>query len=421
MRAGSLRSDGKRVQIRPAEVRGRFDRARRLGFAVLIAIYLALPWIAIGGHPAVLLDIGARRFYLFGATFNAQDLWMMVVLLLGLGLGLILVTALLGRIWCGWACPQTVFLEAVYRRIERWLIGSRRAAGWRHAVAHAGYVAVSLALSYVLLRYFTPEPPTVLVAAGGAALYGNFAWFREQLCVVVCPYGRLQSLLLDADSLIVGYDAKRGEPRGKLATVGAGDCVDCRRCVAVCPTGIDIRDGLQLDCVGCTACIDACDEIMDKVERPRGLIRYDSQNGLAGKRRRILRPRVLAYAGLLAVGAAVGAVALSSRRGFEANLIRPVGAPFVVENQMVENRFQVHLVNKRPAAARFVVTAPPGGDLIEQLPGPIELASLEGLSLPVIVRVPRDRWRPGMQAVFEVNVDGERPRELRAPLLGPVQ
>jgi polyferredoxin len=156
---------------------------------------------------------------------------------------------------------------------------------------------------------------------------------------------------------------------------------------------------------------------MDKVARPRGLIRYDSLNGLAGKRRRILRPRVLGYGGLLAVGAVVAAVALSGRRGFEANLIRSVGAPFVVENQMVENRFQVHLVNKRPAPARFLVTAP-SGDV--QLPGPIQLASLEDLSLPVIVRVPRDRFRPGMQAVFEVNVEGERPRELRAPLLGPV-
>jgi cytochrome c oxidase accessory protein FixG len=408
------------VAIRPADVRGRFTTARRVVFAVLIAIYVTLPWVPVGGHPAVLLDIGGRRFYLFGATFNAQDVWMTVVLLLGIGLGLILVTALLGRVWCGWGCPQTVFLDAVYRRLERWLIGARRhAAPWRHAAAHALYGVVSLALAYVFLRYFAVEPPPALVAIGGAALYANFGWFREQLCVVVCPYGRLQGLLVDADSLIVGYDARRGEPRGKLGQA-SGDCVDCRRCVAVCPTGIDIRDGLQLDCVACTACIDACDEIMDKVGRPRGLVRYDSLAGLRGEKRRIFRPRVLAYAGLLAVGAAVAGLALAGRRGFEATLLRPVGAPFVVEGGFVENRFTVHLVNKRPEAASFVLAAPAGDEVAWQLPGRIELASLADVSLPVIVRVPRERWRPGLQAVVDVTVGDER-REVRAPILGPVR
>jgi cytochrome c oxidase accessory protein FixG len=420
VRAGSLRSDGRRVAIRPADVSGRFTRARRVVFLVLIAIYVALPWIPVGGHPAVLLDIGGRRFYLFGATFNAQDVWMTVVLLLAVGLGLVLVTALLGRIWCGWACPQTVFLDGVYRRIERWLVGNRRKAGARDVIAHLLHAGVSVALAYVLLRYFTARPPPVLLGVLGAGLYANFAWFREQLCVVVCPYGRLQSVLIDADSLIVGYDARRGEPRGKVATADAGDCVDCRRCVQVCPTGIDIRDGLQLDCVACTACIDACDDVMDRLGRARGLVRYDSMNGLAGKPRRVGRPRVLAYAGILAAGGLAAFVALSGRRGFEANLLRQVGAPFVVEDEMVENRFQVHLVNKLPRAARFAVTAPENGDVAAQLPGTVELGSLADLSLPVIVRVPRGRWRSGLQAVLEVAVDGEEPRELRAPLLGPV-
>lgn len=422
MRAGSLSADGRRVAISPADVKGRFTSARRLVFVVLIGIYVALPWLTIGGNQAILLDVGARRFYLFGATFNAQDVWLTALLLGGVGLSLFLVTALLGRVWCGWACPQTVFLEAVYRRIERWVIGKRRARGkvLRHGAAHLLYAAVSLALSYVLLRYFALRPPLVLVAGVGALLYGNFAWFREQLCVVVCPYGRMQSLLIDADSLIIGYDARRGEPRGKLGQADAADCIDCRRCVAVCPTGIDIRDGLQLDCIACAACVDACDEIMDKVGRPRGLVRYDSLTGLRHERRRLVRPRVVAYVGLLVTAAVLGGVAVSGRRDFEANLLRLVGAPFVVEGGMVENRFQVHVVNKRAVTAAFGFSAPDSPEVQEQLPGHIELASLADLTLPVIVRVPRERYRPGMQAKLSVTVDGGREtRELRAPILGP--
>ena len=452
---GSLLQDGRRLAIYPADVRGRFARARNLTFAVLIAIYVALPWIPIGGHPALFLDVAARKFYIFGATFNAQDGWMMAVLLLGAGLGLLFLTALLGRVWCGWACPQTVFLEALYRRVERFVLGSRekrmrRAAGgwtldrvWRNGLVHAIYVVISLLLAHVLLSYFVSLPrlwqmmldgPTdhldafALVMVVSGLLYANFAWFREQLCVVMCPYGRLQSVLIDQDSLIVGYDTRRGEPRGKATQAGAGDCVDCGRCVAVCPTGIDIREGLQMDCIACTACVDACDDIMDKLGRPRGLIRYDSQSGLRGEKRRVVRPRVVAYTGLLAVAGLVATVALRKRSDFEANLLRAVGTPFVVEGDEVRNSFTIHLVNKRSAPTSFAISAEPAEGVAVALPvAEVRLESLADRNAPVMVRVRRDVFRPGMRVELRVTQEDdhdddidEHVRLVSAPVLGPV-
>jgi cytochrome c oxidase accessory protein FixG len=439
---GSIQRDGRRVAIHPADVRGRFARARNVVFFVLIAIYVALPWIPIGGHPAVFLDVNARRFYLFGATFNAQDVWMMVVLGVGTGFALITATALLGRVWCGYGCPQTVFMESLYRPVERFLLGPRekRIRGGRPVratLAHIAYALISLALAHVLLAYFVSLPRLygmmtqspaahpeafALVMVVSFLLYVNFAWFREQLCVVLCPYGRLQSVLVDEDSLIIGYDALRGEPRGKAKQPGAGDCVDCKRCVVVCPTGIDIRDGLQMDCIACTACVDACDEVMVKLKRPTGLVRYDSQRGLRGEKRRIVRPRLIGYAAVITVFAAVASFTLSKRRDFEANLLRPVGSPFVVADGQVRNSFNVHLVNKRPERATFVVEAEHDDGVSVTLPmARLELESLADRSVPIVVAVERARWRPGMEVEIKIGVEGEDDhREIKARILGPV-
>jgi cytochrome c oxidase accessory protein FixG len=309
------------------------------------------------------------------------------------GFGLVYATALLGRVWCGWACPQTVFLEAMFRPIERLINGPRNVAlrrardgkwtfdrAWRAAATHFAYVVAALLVAHVLIAYFVSIPRVfeMVRAKPGAhpeafawmlgvtgVMYGNFAFFREQLCVVICPYGRLQSVLLDDDSLVVGYDEKRGEPRGHVGEANAktnadadakqGDCVDCNRCVVVCPTNIDIRDGLQLDCIACTACIDACDEVMDKVGRERGLIRYDSQRGLRGEKRKILRPRLLAYTVLLVIGAVVAAFAFRSREPFEANIVRLQGMPYTREGGVIRNAFELHIVNKQSNAATFEI------------------------------------------------------------------
>jgi cytochrome c oxidase accessory protein FixG len=418
--SAALPPDGKRRAIQPADVHGRFARARKGAFALLIGLWAVLPWVKIGGHPAVFVDIERRELYLLGATYNAQDTWLLFFLLTGVGFALVFATALAGRVWCGWACPQTVFLEGVYRRIERWIEGPRekrmrRNAGrWnvervaRKAVTHALYVVASFFVAHIVLSYFASLPKTFVMVrhspsahpqafvwafAMTAGFYLNFAWFREQLCVVLCPYGRLQSALLDEHSLVVGYDARRGEPRGKKGTEGAGDCVDCKRCVVVCPTGIDIRHGVQMECVACTACIDACDEVMDKLGRARGLVRYDSQNGLAGKPRRVVRPRVLLYTGLLAAGVLAAGVATSKHRDFEVNLLRLPGAPYQVDGDEVRDALQLHVVNKQAVSESYRIEVDPSAGMSVVLPLPIVIIGpLADARVPIFLSVRSDQF-----------------------------
>jgi cytochrome c oxidase accessory protein FixG len=409
-----LRNDGKHEAIVPADVSGRLTLRRKLIFALLLVIYAALPWLQINGRPAVFLDLSRRAFYLFGMSFNAQDTWLSFFLVSGVGFALIVMTTLWGRVWCGYACPQTVFLEGIYRRIERWIEGPKQlraarekrgldAQGIARKLAkHAAFVLVSFAVAHVFLSYFVSIPALlrmmrsapaehpeafawVLAVAG--IVHFNYVWFREQLCIVVCPYGRMQSVLTDADTLVIGYDAPRGEPRGKVSKAGAGDCVDCARCVAVCPTGIDIRNGLQLECIGCSACVDACDEIMTRLSRPTGLIRYDSQNGLSGQPRHVLRPRLYMYVALGLLGLAVASFALSSREPFEANLLRAVGAPFAREaDGRVRNALELHLVNKAAEARRFSIAAPSDDGLTYTIAQPeLELGPMAARRVPLLV------------------------------------
>lgn len=414
----TIRADGSRLFLHPADTRGRFTKARRLSAFALIAFYLALPWIQIDGYPAMFLDVAERRFHFFGWILAAQDIWLLFFLLTGVGFSLFFITALLGRVWCGWACPHTVFLEHVYRRVERWIEGDAQkrraldAAPWegdkvfKRVFKHIVFVLLSAIITNLLLAYFVSIPqlwammtvsPTehwgafLFVAISTAALYFNFAWFREQLCIVICPYGRLQSALIDDSSMVIGYDTTRGEPRGKLNAPGAGHCVDCNRCVQVCPTGIDIRQGLQMECVGCTACIDACDEVMDKVKRPRGLVRYDSLTGFAGKATRWLRPRTFVYFGLFMVGVGVSTWALSTIRPASLGVTRMQGAPYYVDATYVRNQFMVRLVNKRNEPVSFTVTLVqgPAGTETKGFDEAITIGPLGEELRPLIVQVAR--------------------------------
>lgn len=451
----SIRPDGSRLGIHPSDVRGRFISWRRIVYAVLIAIYVVLPFIRVGGHPAVHLDVAARRFYLFGSTFNAQDFWIVLFLLTTAGFSLLFTTAWLGRVWCGWACPQTVFLEGVYRRIERWIDGPRErrlrmASGpWtpdrvlRALTKHTAFLVVSWLLAHVALALFVSVKdldtmvregpgghgvPFAWAMAVTGALYFNFAWFREQLCVVVCPYGRLQSAMQDRDSLIIGYDIARGEPRGRLvkARLGApeaprqGDCVDCRKCVTACPTGIDIRNGLQMDCIACAQCVDACDEVMGKLGRPKGLVRYDSLNGLAGQPRRVVRSRLLLYGGLLLVSAVALTVALVGRTPFEANLLRFQGLPYFLEGTTVRNQFELHLVNKNPVDTTFTVRVDspvPANVVVAQQQ--VKLGSLESFRLPFFVTVDRTQRLPFTFQIEVADQASGQVKRLEARFLGP--
>lgn len=446
---------GGRRYVYPADVQGRFARWRPRVFAILFFVYVALPWISIDGRPAVFIDIGARTFFLFGKVFNAQDFYYLFFVLSGIGFALIMLAAFLGRIWCGWACPQTVLLEGIFRPIERFIEGpaSQRSAlaraPWtlskiaKRTLKHALYLLISFLLAHLFLAYFVSIPALLRMMRQNplahwtaflwglslsALIYVNFFWFREQLCLIVCPYGRLQSAMQDRDTLVIGYDQRRGEPRGKVSDTGAGDCIDCRRCVAVCPTGIDIRSGLQMECIGCAGCIDACDEIMDKVRRPRGLIRYDSERGFAGEPRRFLRPRVLAYGALGLLGLFTFAIAWASYQPFEANLVRGRSAPYVLDGESIRNQIQLHLINKRaePVVLRITPESPaPGHDapafeVIVAQPV-VSLAPLESRAVPVIVSAPRAGFRAGRQVVLRIADERSGfTRSLSAPVAGPL-
>jgi len=449
--ASSLRSDGSRNYVHPADVKGRFTRLRYIIFAVLIAVYVVLPFLKVGGHPAVFMDIVNRRFYLFGAVFNAQDFWLMFFLLSGIGLALLIVTAIKGRLWCGYACPQTVFLEGVFRRIERAIEGPRaqrlrrNASGltfdkaWRKTLKHAIYVVLALLLSHVFISYFVSLPslvdmvqrspaehPTAFtwVIVMSAILWFNFAWFREQLCVIICPYGRLQSAMTDRDTMVIGYDFNRGEPRGKASDPSNGDCVDCKRCVVVCPTGIDIRNGLQMECVGCAACVDACDEIMDKVGRDKGLVRYDSLNGLEGREKHFARPRLFFYVGITTLWLVGAAFAFAQSSQFETNFLRLEGAPFSVVDGQVRNAVRVHLVNKTSSKQTFVVEPEADSGIEYIIPQTrIELDSLGSTYLPILAVLPADQMKPGIQMRLSISMEGNEGRKgtriVEAPFVGP--
>jgi cytochrome c oxidase accessory protein FixG len=444
----TINEDGSRRFIHPADVSGRFTGWRALAGLVLMAVYVGLPWIPVGGNPAVFLDVANRQFHYFGWTLVTQDLWVGFFLITGLGFCLFYVTALLGRVWCGWACPQTVFLDIV-RRIERIIEGdapARRrldaapssvAKFFKRGMKHAALFAFALVIAHVFLSYFvslprlyemmhhSPRdnwPSFLLVFLMATALWIDFAWFREQFCIILCPYGRLQSALIDTDSLVIGYDTARGEPRGKAGTAGAGDCVDCNRCVTVCPTGIDIRQGLQIECIGCAACIDACDEVMTRLKRPTGLVRYDSQGGFAGKKRRFVRPRMIVYTVFALIGATAMTFAFSTLKPVTVSVVRLMGSPYVIEGGHVRNQFLVRILNKQQTDAAYVIDVPnaPESLVLSGAEGELNVPAQGEIMRPVVVTLPRDAGRGEMPLTMRVrSADGRVKVEKRVKFIGP--
>ncbi len=429
----TINTDGSHHILHPTDVHGKFTTARHWVAALLILVYAALPWIPINGAPAVFLDVEMRRFHLFGLTMVAQDLWVLFFAISGLGFLLFVITAVLGRIWCGWACPYTVFLDHVFRQIERWIDGDSQARRKlaaapaslskvsKRILKHSLYVIVSALIAHLFLSYFISlarlydfmkqgplEHATsfAVVSLLTLALYYCFAHFREQFCVLMCPYGRLQSALTDDDTMIIGYDEKRGEPRGKATDPTAGACIDCNRCVTVCPTGIDIRNGLQMECIGCAACIDACDDIMVKLKRPTGLVRYDSSRGLEGKKRRIFRPRLFAYGFLGLLGlTALGVTAFFRAKPMNADITRMRGPSFYSDQQVVRNHFQVRLFNKRnqPMSFSLELVNPPPGFAITGLGEEITLPALQETARPLVVIVPNTDYKGPRRLTIKIH------------------
>ncbi|MCR9016383.1 cytochrome c oxidase accessory protein CcoG [Aquiflexum gelatinilyticum] len=375
----SVSSEGKRNWIYPKKVSGKFYKWRTYLSWVLLAILFAGPFIQVGGRPYMLFNIFERKFIIFGAAFWPQDTHLLIFLLLILFVFVILFTAVFGRIFCGWACPQTLFLEMVFRKIEYAIEGDANQQRklnempwnsekiWKKGLKMTIFVIISLMISHLVMAYLigvdqvmeiVSQPPSAhmagfigLMAFTGIFLF-VFSWFREQACIVVCPYGRLQGVLLDANSINVTYDHVRGEPRGpirknKVEEAPKGDCIDCGLCVQVCPTGIDIRNGVQMECVNCTACIDICDEVMVKVDRPEGLIRYASDNSVMHRTQKLITTRVKVYSIMLVVLMGAFIALIATREDLAATVTRFRGMTYQARDTgQISNLYEVSFINK---------------------------------------------------------------------------
>ena len=410
----------KHKKVYPREVHGIFANLRALGVTVLLGLFYGLAWLPWEGHQSVLLDLPARKFYIFGMTFWPQDFFYFAWLLIIAALALFYVTALAGRLWCGYACPQTVWTE-IFLWIERKVEGSRNQQIKRDradmsttkfrvkATKHFIWITFSLFTGFTFVGYFTPIRElavsfvnwdlgpweTFWIFFYGFATYGNAGWMREQVCIYMCPYARFQSAMFDKDTLIIAYDDARGEPRGsrKKSTdprqTGLGDCVDCTLCVQVCPTGIDIRDGLQYQCIGCAACIDVCDDVMDKMGYQKGLVRYTTEHAMAGVHTDIARPRTIMYT-ILLVALTIGLFyAISQRTPLELDIIRDRNTLYrETANGLVENVYTLKVVNMDEQTHRYNLTVSglDGLELVNATPV-IEVSGGEVLTLPVSVRV----------------------------------
>ncbi|HET9954414.1 MAG TPA: cytochrome c oxidase accessory protein CcoG [Polyangiaceae bacterium] len=441
----TLNADGTRHKIRPRLYTGPIHSRRKWAAWGLMFAFVALPFARIGGKPAMLLDVAHREFTFFGHTFYATDGVFLMLLLLSIFVSIFWITALVGRAWCGYACPQTVYMEFLFRPIERWFEGSReaqlrldkRGLSARRVAKNVVFLGLSALLGNAFLAYFVgtdalthwisrspvEHPSAFLVMAATTGLvFLDFAYFREQLCTVACPYARLQSVLLDKRSLIIGYDSKRGEPRGKgKPKPGDGDCIDCNACVVTCPTGIDIREGLQLECIACGQCADACDSIMNKIKKPQGLIRYGSQLGFAtGKQHSLLRPRVVAYPALLSV-LLIAMVTLGSQRSdVQLTVLRGLGAPFTQQGGEVISQIRVKIENRSSEAQDFQIDLQKadGAKLIAP-ENPLHVKSREQRTTSLFVVSPKANFHKGERSVV-VHVKGASlERSVPFRLLGP--
>jgi cytochrome c oxidase accessory protein FixG len=376
----------RREKIFTRAIEGRFQKIRLYSGWPLLLGYLGLPWINWEDRQSVLFDLPTRHFYIFGLTFWPQDFMLLAWLLIIAAFGLFTVTSVVGRIWCGYTCPQTIW-TAIFMWIEQVTEGVRHArirldqAPWgaekvlRRGSKHALWLGWAFITGFTFVGYFTPiralalDVVTLNVALWAVAwitfftlaTYINAGWMREQVCIYMCPYARFQSAMFDKDTLIVSYDTARGEPRGarKRGTHpdALGDCIDCELCVQVCPTGIDIRNGLQYQCIGCAHCIDACDDVMAKVGYAPGLIKYTTEHALMGNQSRLLRPRVIGYAAALSVMAIAFTVALVSRSLLGIDVIRDRGELFHVEHGAIRNDYTLKLINKTQQRQTYALSA----------------------------------------------------------------
>ncbi|USR41195.1 cytochrome c oxidase accessory protein CcoG [Ectopseudomonas hydrolytica] len=434
---------------------GRFRNLRLLGAGLLFLLFFGTAWIDWNGRQAVLWDLQNRQFHIFGATFWPQDFILLSAILIIAAFGLFFITVLAGRVWCGYACPQSVWTW-VFMRVEQLTEGDRGqrikldAAPWslqklaRRSAKHGLWLAVSLVTALAFVGYFTPvrqltvDLATFEVGATTAfwvlfftaATYINAGWLREKVCRDMCPYSRFQSVMFDSDTLVISYDAARGENRGPrrkdadYKAEGLGDCIDCTLCVQVCPTGIDIRDGLQLECIGCGACIDACDSVMDKLGYDRGLVRYSSENELAGGKTHWLRPRLIGYAAMLALMIGAFVWALAERPLISLDVTRDRGLFRENAQGQIENIYSLKIINKTQQARSYAIALVDAGDFELHGPRTLNLAPGEIRDLPISVALTAKNNGAGPQAIrFEVRdqADSQSHVSTQSTFLAPLR
>jgi len=411
----------KRQRIYPREVHGVFAWLRTTAVLVLLGLYYGIPWLRWDQHQAILFDLPGRKFHLFALTIWPQDFIYLAGLLIIAALALFFFTALAGRLWCGFACPQTVWTEA-FMWMERHIEGDRARRmkldqmPWSaykvgiKSLKHGVWIVFALWTGFTFVGYFTPILELALKVTSAStgpwetfwvvfyafATYGNAGWMREQVCIYMCPYARFQSAMFDRNTLIISYDDKRGDPRGSRrhdadpAVQGLGHCIDCTLCVQVCPTGIDIRDGLQYQCIGCAACIDACDGVMDKMHYPKGLIRYTTENALEGVKTKLLRPRVIVYAVVLMLLTSAVFWGIATRDLVSLDVIRDRNALYreTIEG-LIENVYTLKVINKGGGNSVFTVSID-GLEGAQVLSDGRQVAVAEGEVRDVVVRVQVD-------------------------------
>lgn len=430
-----------REEIYSRQIDGRYTRLRWLFVWLTQLLFYGLPWLNWNGRQAVLFDLAARKFYLFGLVLWPQDFIYLAGLLIICAFALFLFTAVAGRVWCGYACPQTVYTE-IFMWIEHRIEGTRSARmrrdrqSWtlsklaRKFAKHLVWGALALWTGFSFVGYFSPIHTlwtdviswslgpweSFWIVFYAIATYGNAGWMREQVCKYMCPYARFQSAMFDRDSLIITYDAERGEQRGPVGKA-SGDCIDCTLCVQVCPTGIDIRDGLQYMCIGCAACVDACNSVMKKIGRAPGLVRYATENAMKEKlsmaeiRRRIFRPRVVIYTLVMWLILIAFFGTLLFRIPLKLDVIRDRGVMGrEVEDGIIENVYRLQIINTDEAAHRYRIRVSGVDGIALASPEVVEVAATETLALPVRVRVPPGIGHPGSnKIVFDLqSLDNER-------------
>jgi cytochrome c oxidase accessory protein FixG len=444
----TLNRDGSRRWIRPRLSKGRYYRRRFVMAWALIATFTLIPILRLGGKPLMLFDVPKREFTFFGATFLPTDTFLLMLLLFSIFISIFLVTAVFGRVWCGWACPQTVYMEYIYRPIERLIEGGRNrqmaldASGpnLRRILTYVVFLFVSAFLANTFLAYFVgwdrlvswmtsspfQHPAAFAVMLGTTLLmFFDFAYFREQTCIVACPYGRFQSVLLDRQSLIVGYDATRGETRApwrQREKRTAGDCIDCGLCVSTCPTGIDIRDGLQMECIHCTQCIDACDAVMDRIGLEPGLIRYTSQAELETGKRSFLRPRLVVYSAILLMMFGALGFSLVGKSNADVTLLRGLGAPFsVLPNGDISNQIRIKIANRAPDDRSYLIELVAGDGITLVAPeNPLTVAAGETEMTGAFITAPLTAFATGDVSITLRISDGvDFSRAIGYRILGP--